>query len=42
MFGSDYPLASPADVFKAFDSLPLTEDEKEKIYRINAEKLLFS
>ncbi|MDD4124946.1 MAG: amidohydrolase family protein [Eubacteriales bacterium] len=41
MFGSDYPLASSADIFRQFDSLPLTEEEKEKIYRTNAEKLFF-
>ena len=39
MFGSDYPLAAPADIFRQFDTLTLTEDEKEKIYRKNAEKL---
>ncbi len=42
MFGSDYPLDTPAAIFAKFDALPLDEEEKEQIYRKNAEKLFFS
>lgn len=38
MFGSDYPLKSTHIAFEAFDVLPLTEEEKEKIYFKNAAK----
>ena len=36
MFGSDYPLKSTDSAFNAFDKLPLSEEEKEKIYFLNA------
>lgn len=39
MFGSDYPLGHSADVFRQFDKLPFTPEEKEKIYHKNAERL---
>lgn len=39
MFGSDYPLRTTFSAFRALDLLPLTEEEREKIYRVNAEKV---
>lgn len=40
LFGSDFPLASPSDAFELFDSLPLTEEQKNMIYFENAARLL--
>jgi predicted TIM-barrel fold metal-dependent hydrolase len=40
LFGSDYPMWSPARELKKFNSLPLTEIEREKILHGNIEKLL--
>lgn len=39
LFGSDFPLASPKTAFELFDSLPLTEEQKNMIYFENAAKL---
>lgn len=39
MFGSDYPLWTPDYSFAQIDALPLTEDEKEQIYHLTAEKV---
>jgi len=39
MFGSDYPLRLTASAYEALDALPLTEDEKEKIYAGTAKKV---
>lgn len=39
MFGSDYPLRSTYEAYKLFDKLPLAEEEKEKIYYLNAKQL---
>ena len=40
LFGSDYPLWNPVPEVERFMALPLTDDEREKIAHINAEKLL--
>ena len=40
LFGSDCPWASSADTFRYIDALPLSDGRKEKIYHLNAEKLL--
>ena len=40
MFGSDYPIISPADEYERFKSVPLTDEEKRKIFTTNAEKIL--
>lgn len=40
LFGSDYPLWNPAREVERFMQLPLTDDEREKIAHVNAEKLL--
>ncbi|HPE95199.1 MAG TPA: amidohydrolase family protein, partial [Bacillota bacterium] len=42
MFGSDYPLRSTRSAFEVFDKLPLTEQEKEQIYRLTALDLFIS
>lgn len=39
LFGSDFPLVSPKTAFELFDSLPLTEEQKNMIYFENAAKL---
>ncbi len=39
MFGSDYPIISPADEYERTRKIPLTEEEKQKIFTENAEKL---
>ena len=39
LFGSDFPLVSPKTAFELFDSLPLTEEEKNMIYFENAARL---
>ena len=40
LFGSDCPWASSADTFRYVDALPLSDDRKEKMYHLNAERLL--
>lgn len=40
MFGSDYPMWSPADEFRFIDGLPFTDDQKECLFRRNAERFL--
>lgn len=40
MFGTDYPMWSAADELKRFNSLPLTEQEREDILYRNAARLL--
>lgn len=40
MFGSDFPIISPADEYERFKKVPLTDEEKKKILTENAEKLL--
>lgn len=40
LFGSDYPMWSPAEEFRMYDALPLTDAEKEQIYHRNAERFL--
>ena len=40
LFGTDFPMWNPAEEMKRFLSLNLTDDEKEKILRKNAEDLL--
>lgn len=40
LFASDCPWTDPAQTFRKIDSLPLTDDEKEKIFHQNAERLL--
>lgn len=42
LFGSDCPWASPADTFRYIDALPLSDGRKEKIWHLNAERLLGS
>lgn len=39
MFGSDFPLKGTYDAYTEFDSLTLTEEQKEQIYHKTAEKL---
>jgi predicted TIM-barrel fold metal-dependent hydrolase len=40
MFGSDYPYEDSAEAVKRFESLPLSREDKEKIYALNAKRLL--
>ncbi len=40
LFGSDCPWASSADTFRYVDALPLSDDRKEKLCHLNAERLL--
>jgi predicted TIM-barrel fold metal-dependent hydrolase len=40
LFGSDYPMWSPVDELNKLKSLPLTDDEREKILHKNRETLL--
>lgn len=40
IFGSDSPWSSQRETFRAVDTLPLSDDEKENIFHINAERLL--
>lgn len=40
LFGTDYPMWMYEDEIARFEALPLTEDEKQKIYYENAAKLL--
>ncbi len=40
LFGTDFPWGSIADTVSMVEQLGLTAEEKEKIYHINAEKLL--
>ncbi len=39
MFGSDFPVINTHDAFVEFDKLPLSEEQKEQIYHLTAEKL---
>ena len=39
LFGTDYPMWSPSDEIKRFESLGLNEEEKHKIYYKNAKRL---
>ena len=39
MFGSDYPIISPEDEYERTSRIPLTEEEKRKVFTENAEKL---
>lgn len=39
IFGSDWPVLHPAEMKKAFEKLPLTDAEKEKVLYGNASKL---
>lgn len=39
MFGSDYPLRLSVSAYHALETLPLTEDEKQKIYSGTAKKV---
>lgn len=39
MFGSDYPLWNPNFAFDRINALPLTDEEKEMIFHITAEKV---
>jgi 2,3-dihydroxybenzoate decarboxylase len=40
LFATDYPFVSTDDAVRSVESTPLTNEEKEKIYRGNAAKLL--
>ena len=40
--GSDYPYESLSDMMKFMDTLELTEEEKEKVFHLNAEKYILS
>ena len=42
LFASDCPWASSADIVRKIDRLHLTDDMKEKIFHLNAERLLMS
>lgn len=39
MFGSDFPLMSTRKAYNAFEALSLSENQKEQIYHLTAEKL---
>ena len=39
-FGSDYPVEDPLYQIKVLEGMPLTDDEKEKIAHLNAERFL--
>ena len=39
LFGTDYPMWTPEDEVKRLKSLPLTDEEKEKIFSLNAIKV---
>jgi 5-carboxyvanillate decarboxylase len=40
MFGADYPLEDPRTAVESMDRAPIAEADKEKIYHLNAERLL--
>lgn len=40
IFGSDYQYESLSDMMKFMNSLELTEEEKEKVFHLNAEKYI--
>ena len=40
MFGSDYPYEDSTEAVKRVESLPLSREDKEKIYALNAKRLL--
>lgn len=40
LFGSDFPVFCTDTAFAYIDALPFTDSEKEKLYHLNAEKLL--
>lgn len=40
LFGTDSPWTDRAEQVKLFETLPLSQEEKEKIFHLNAEKLL--
>ncbi len=40
LFGSDYPVFCTETAFAHINALPFTEEEKEKLFHLNAEKLL--
>ena len=42
IFGSDYPYENLSDMMKFMDSLELTEEEKEKVFHLNAQKYILS
>ena len=42
IFASDYPYVCLADMMKFMNSLDLTEEEKEKVFHLNAEKYILS
>jgi len=39
LFATDYPHESTIDAVRALDATPISDDDKEKIYHLNAEKL---
>ena len=39
-FGSDYPVEDPVHQIRVLEQMPLTDDEKEKIAHLNAERFL--
>lgn len=41
LFGSDYPMWSPGEEIAFMDKIDLTQEEREKIMYLNAERLLF-
>lgn len=40
LFGSDSPWDKPSDITVMINNLPLSDSEKEKIFYLNAKKLL--
>jgi len=40
IFGSDYPYECLSNMMKFMNSLDLTEEEKEKVFHLNAEKYI--
>ena len=40
IFASDYPYECLSEMMKYMDTLELTEEEKEKVFHLNAEKYL--
>jgi 2,3-dihydroxybenzoate decarboxylase len=40
LFAADYPFESMKEAVQFMDSVPISDSEREKIYHLNAEKLL--
>jgi len=42
LFAADYPWVSPKEAVELVDTTPVSDSDKEKIYRLNAERWLKS